>query len=159
MDHSAAITTYTQNFLAQTGFPPEVTVKTKYDTDGNLYQILLESPNPSLVIGYHGENLSSLQLVLSQHLHSQLDEWVNLSLNVNDYRERRQSSLEALADSAVSKVLATGQAHSLPPMPAAERRIVHLYLSEHPQISTYSEGTGKTRSVIVALKDPSSPTS
>jgi len=121
-----------------------------FSPDQNIYNVLLKTDNPGLIIGYHGENLSALQLLLAQHLHNQVGEWLNLSLNVNDYRQRREASLHALADSAVARVIASGQPHSLPPMPAAERRLVHLYLADHPDVTTASEGVGRSRSVIIS---------
>jgi spoIIIJ-associated protein len=154
MDKTNKINQYCQEFLHQLGFGPDVTVEVRLDEATTTYQILFHTDNPSLLIGYHGENLTSMQLILSQHLHAVFDEWLNLSLNVNDYRERRQFTLHSLADTAVSRVLATGQPHSLPPMPASERRLVHLYLAEHPRVSTSSQGLGKNRTIIVSPKNP-----
>jgi spoIIIJ-associated protein len=152
MDKSNKINEYCLNFLEQIGFDSSVTVEVQHDTVADTYQILFHTEDPSLLIGYHGENLSSMQLLLSQHLHAAFGEWLNLSLNVNDYRERRQFTLHSLADTAVSRVLATGHPHSLPPMPASERRIVHLYLSDHPRVTSSSQGAGKNRSIVVSPK-------
>jgi spoIIIJ-associated protein len=152
MDHTSAISKYTGQFLEALGFADQVTVSLNFDKPNNLYQILFQTPEPSLLIGYHGDNLFAMQSLLGLHLHAKLDEWINLSLNVNDYRERREFTLHSLADTAVSRVIATGHPHSLPPMSAAERRIIHLYLSNHPRVSTSSQGVGKNRSVIVSPK-------
>ena len=118
-DLSTQILDYTTNFLSQTGFGSEVEVEVKFEDD--VYHITLQTPSPALLIGYHGETLSALQLVLGQHLHAATGQWLNLSVNVNDYRERRETALKSLADSAVSQVIASGQPHSLPPLPASER--------------------------------------
>nr|OGC91420.1 MAG: hypothetical protein A2V48_03910 [Candidatus Amesbacteria bacterium RBG_19FT_COMBO_48_16] len=150
MDHSAAVSQTTLEFISQLGLSQQVLVTIVFSPDQNIYNVLLKTDNPGLIIGYHGENLSALQLLLAQHLHNQVGEWLNLSLNVNDYRQRREASLHALADSAVARVIASGQPHSLPPMPAAERRLVHLYLADHPDVTTASEGVGRSRSVIIS---------
>ncbi|KKU55393.1 hypothetical protein A3H89_03890 [Candidatus Amesbacteria bacterium RIFCSPLOWO2_02_FULL_48_11] len=150
MDHSAAVSQNTLEFISQLGLSQQVLVTIVFSPDQNIYNVLLKTDNPGLIIGYHGENLSALQLLLAQHLHNQVGEWLNLSLNVNDYRQRREASLHALADSAVARVIASGQPHSLPPMPAAERRLVHLYLADHPDVTTASEGVGRSRSVIIS---------
>jgi spoIIIJ-associated protein len=152
MDKSNKINEYCLEFLEHLGFSSLVTVEVQHDSATDTFQILFHTEDPSLLIGYHGENLSAMQLLLSQHLHFAFDEWLNLSLNVNDYRERRQFTLHSLADTAVSRVLATGQPHSLPPMPASERRIIHLYLADHPRVSSSSQGAGKNRSIIVSPK-------
>ncbi len=152
MDHTSNVLAQAQELLAHLGFSIDVTATVNYDKETDTYQILLQTENPSLLIGYHGENLGAMQLILNQHLHAKYSQWFNLSVNVNDYRERRQFTLHSLADTAVSRVIATGQPHSLPPMPASERRIVHLYLANHPRVDTSSQGTGRSRSVIVSAK-------
>jgi len=152
MDHTKIVNKTSDEFLDQLGFSDSVNVSVKYDKAGDVYQILFQTDDPSLLIGYHGDNLFALQSFIGMHLHSHLDDWVNLSLNVNDYRERREFTIHSLADTAVSRVLATGQPHSLPPMSAGERRIVHLYLSNHPRVSTASQGVGKNRSVVISPK-------
>lgn len=152
MDHTSAISKYTAKFLQDLGFSDQVKISVNFDKQNNLYQVLFQTDEPSLLIGYHGDTLFSIQSLLGLHLHSRLDEWVNLSLNVNDYRERREFTLHSLADTAVSRAITTGQPHSLPPMSAAERRVVHLYLSDHPRVSTSSQGQGRNRAVIVSPK-------
>ena len=152
MDHTTVISKYTIQFLQALGFDDRVKVTVNFDKTNNLYQVLFTTEEPSLLIGYHGDNLFSMQSLLGLHLHAKLDEWVNLSLNVNDYRERREFTLHSLADTAVSRVLATGQSHSLPPMSSAERRVVHLYLSNHPRVSTLSQGMGRNRYIVVSPK-------
>jgi len=152
MDHSSTILTVATEFMDRLGFSDSVTVAVNYDAPNELYQVSLDTPDPGLLIGYHGETLSSLQLFLGQHLHQALGDWINLSLNVNDYRQRRETSVFSLADSVAARVVATGQPHSLPPMPASERRLVHLRLADHPQVATSSEGLGRHRSVIISPK-------
>lgn len=150
MDYSPQISDLTRNFLDQLGFGDEVTVSVNFLAEDNLYNIALSSPNPTLLIGYHGDTLSSLQMLMSQHLFVDTGEWLSLSVNVNDYRERRESSLKTMADSVVERVIETGQAHTLPPMPANERRLIHVYLSEHPSVATESTGEGRMRCIVIA---------
>jgi len=147
-DLSTQILDYTTAFLSQTGFGSEIQVEVSLVDD--VYHIVLQTSSPALLIGYHGETLSSLQLLLGQHLHAATGQWLNLSLNVNDYRERRETALKSLADSTVNQVVTSGHPHPLPPLPASERRIVHLYLANHPQVTTSSQGIGRSRSVIIS---------
>ena len=149
-DPTTQILNYTTNFLSQTGFGSEVEVEVRLEED--LYHIVLHTPSPALLIGYHGETLSALQLILGQHLHALTGEWLNLSVNVNDYRERRETALKSLADSVISQVVASGLPHTLPPLPASERRVIHLYLADHPQVFSSSQGVGRSRSVIISPK-------
>lgn len=150
MDDLKLITDTAQEFITALGLTPAVTVSVSPPSANDAFEILLKTDNPGIIIGYHGESLSALQMLLSQHLHAKSQKWLNISVNVNDYRQRRETSLSALADSAVARVIATGQPHSLPPMPAGERRLVHLHLADHPQVSTSSEGVGRNRSVIIS---------
>src|SRR3989344_7326160 len=139
-DTQTQVTQLSQSFIDQLGVAAKV--KVAFDEAGQIYQINLESNNPGVLIGHHGETLSALQLLIGQHLKAHTGEWVNLVVNVNDYRQRREEDLQQLADNTVERVLATGQPHSLPPMPANERRFVHMYLAEHPSIKTESMGDG-----------------
>lgn len=120
--------------------------------DGDHYSVVLKAENPALLIGYHGNTLTGLQMFVSQHLHKQFDEWINLTIDVNDYKLRREQNLKSLADSTVEQVLSSNQAYILPPMIASERRIIHMYLAEHPQVTTASSGEGRDRSVIISPK-------
>lgn len=152
MDKISSVLDTVNTFLQALGFADKIVPKVSFDEESDRYLIVLETDNPALLIGYHGNTLSGLQLFLGQHLHQALGEWINLTVDVNDYRQRREQSLKTLADSTVEKVLETNQAYILPPMPANERRVVHLYLAEHPQVTTASSGEGKQRSVIISPK-------
>lgn len=150
MDKTSDILKLTSDFLSRLGFGDLVEVNVTKEDDH--YAVILKAENPALLIGYHGNTLSGLQMFISQHLHKQFDEWINLTVDVNDYKLRREQNLKTLADSTVEQVLSSNQAYILPPMPASERRIIHMYLAEHPQVSTASSGEGRDRSVIISPK-------
>ncbi len=154
MQHLDQVLEIVKEFAGQLGFPGDLTITGQYDKEADLYQILIETQTPGPIIGFHGETLSSLQLLVGQHLHAKIGEWLNLSINVNDYRQRRETSLKSLADSAVNQVLSTNTPHQLPPMPSSERRIIHLYLSENPNVATESVGLGKNRYLVISPKNP-----
>ena len=151
MDDVELVSQIAQDLLTQVGYGG-VEMSVQYDSTNNLYHISLSAKDPALLIGYHGDMLSALQLILGLHLHTKTDKWLNLSLNVNDYRERRETTLHSLADSVVDQVVSTGRPHMLPPLPANERRIIHLHLAEHPQVTTSSQGVGRSRSVVISPK-------
>ncbi len=151
MDHAKEVLEVTQELLTQTGFG-NIVVNVDFDTENNLYSISLQTDNPAPLIGYHGDTLSALQTMLNQHIFAKTGEWLSLTVNVNDYRERREIALKAMADAAVNKVTSSGQAYTLPPLPANERRIIHMYLTDHPQITTESTGEGRGRSIVISPK-------
>jgi len=136
------------DLLTQMGLPAEVMVS--YDTAADMYQVQVNLADPALLIGYHGDTLASFQLMLAQHVKAVTEQWLNLAVNVNDYREKRESAIHQLTDNTVTAVQTTGKAHTLPPMPANERRVVHMHLSDHPDVTTESVGEGRTRSVIIS---------
>lgn len=140
------------DFLSQLGFAKDCSVSVDFDDDSKYYQIQIQTEEESLLVGYRGDTLAALQLLVSQHLNAQTGNWYNLNINVNDYRQRREESVYALADTAVSQAVSTGQPQILPPLPPNERRLVHVYLADNSEVTTESHGEGRSRSVIVSPK-------
>lgn len=112
----------------------------------------LNTADPGLLIGYHGQNLHAIQHLLNLMIFRKTNEWRRIIVNVNDYWQKRQETLEAMALSIAQKVKFSGEPQSFPPMASAERRIIHIFLAEDPEIETISEGEGKDRCVVVKLK-------
>ncbi|MHB8619044.1 MAG: RNA-binding cell elongation regulator Jag/EloR [Chloroflexota bacterium] len=106
-----------------------------------------------ILIGRRGETLTALQFVLNQILNQQIGEWLGVVVDVEDYRLRREDSLRGLAKRMADRARYYRQAVTLEPMPPHERRIVHLALQEHPQVSTHSIGEGEDRRVVITPKD------
>ncbi len=119
--------------------------------------ILLEVSGDDLgiLIGRRGETLSSLQFLLNLMVGKQLNSWVRIVVDVEGYRARREESLRNLASRVADRVRRSGQAVALEPMPANERRIVHLALQNSPYVTTESSGYGEDRRVNVIPKTPS----
>lgn len=115
-------------------------------------QINLESSDPGILIGYHGETLSSLQLILSMMAYRKLGEWTRILVDVGDYRQLREERLKVLALNAAKRVKFSGESYAMPFLTPAERRIVHLVLADHPGVTTQSEGEGRNRRIIVKPK-------
>lgn len=120
-------------------------------TEG-VYQIQLETNDPGILIGYHGETLRAIQKMVAMIIYRQLGEWQRIAVNVGDYYQRRQESLEKMASAAAQKARFSKEAQSLPPMPPAERRIIHLALASQVDVETVSEGEGRNRHVVVRPK-------
>lgn len=102
-----------------------------------------------ILIGRRGETLSSLQFLLNLMVSKQLESWIRIVIDVEGYRARREESLRSLASRTADRVRRTGQAIALEPMPANERRIVHLALQGNPYVTTESSGYGDERRVNV----------
>lgn len=120
------------------------------DQEGWLVNIKME--NPALLIGFHGETLAGLQLILSLMVYRQLGEWVRIAVDVDGYWQRRREILEKMALSAAQRVRLSGKPYPLPPMNARERRVVHLALAGATDVQTESQGEEPQRSVVVQAK-------
>lgn len=122
------------------------------ETEENL-KINAETPNPGLLIGFHGETLSALGLILSLVIYKKTKKWTRIQVNVGDYRERREEQLRQMLERIVSQVKTTGQPHALPPLPSNERRLIHLMVQNDSDVLSESEGDGPNRRVIIKPKD------
>lgn len=112
----------------------------------------IKTDNPALLIGFHGETLAGLQLILSLMLYRQLGDWTRLSVDVDGYLQRRQETLEKMAQSAVQRARFSQKPYALPPMNARERRLIHLALANVPDVQTESQGEEPQRCVVVKIK-------
>ena len=102
-----------------------------------------------ILIGRRGQTLSSLQYLVYLMVSHQLKARVSITIDVEGYRERRCEALKNLALRMAERVGDTGQPVTLEPMPASERRIIHLALQDYPQVITQSVGEGEARKVTI----------
>jgi spoIIIJ-associated protein len=104
------------------------------------------------LIGRRGETLSALQYLTRLMVNKQIERRASIVLDVEGYRQRRERQLRDLAKRMADRVARDGRTAVLEPMPAHERRIVHLALRDHPAVTTYSVGDGDRRKVTIRLK-------
>jgi len=102
-----------------------------------------------LLIGRRGSTLASLQYMVNLMVSRGMGSRVLTSVDVEHYRRRREDSLRGLAFRMASRVRQTGRSITLEPMPAGERRIIHLVLSEDSGVTTGSVGEGDDRKVVI----------
>ena len=105
-----------------------------------------------LLIGRKGETLAGIQLVLAVMLKQKVGEWNRVLVNIGDYREKEEDYLKNLAVSAAERAKETGEPQSLYNLKSGQRRIIHMYLSEDPEIETESQGEGRDRYLLVKSK-------
>jgi len=111
----------------------------------------IQGEDSGLLIGKRGETLQALQFLVNLIL-AKRQSHPRVILDVEQYKERRNRSLQALAMRVVERVVASGRPIALEPMPAAERRIIHLALADHPDVTTESAGDRQGRKVTVMLQ-------
>jgi spoIIIJ-associated protein len=106
-----------------------------------------------ILIGRRGQTLTALQYLVRLMTSQQMGSAAPLVLDVNGYKKRRYESLRILAEHVAEQVTVNQRSFALEPMPAYERRIIHLALSEHPMVITLSVGFGDARKVTVMPKN------
>lgn len=120
--------------------------------DSYTIQLNLPQAESGILIGYHAETLSSLQFILSLMIHQRLQSWYRLTVNINDYRQTREATLAEMAHNAAQRVRLTGQEVIMPYLESYERRLIHLALSEDPDLETVSLGEGRDRRLSIRPK-------
>ena len=103
-----------------------------------------------LLIGRRGETLRSLQLLLSLMVNNDKEEWIQLTVDVDDYRQRREEQLIATANRIAEKVSYLKEPIALSPMSAMDRRVIHMALAENSAVVSESSGEGRDRKVVVS---------
>lgn len=103
----------------------------------------------SLLIGRRGDTLRSVQFMVNLLVSRKVQKWPQVVVDVGNYRQRRQESLEGLARRMAERVRQSGRPLMLEPMGAYERRIVHLALRSDPTVYTESSGEGENRKVVI----------
>ena len=101
-----------------------------------------------LLIGRGGTTLSSLQFMVNFIVSKRLTEWTPVNIDVEGYKQRRYKYLETLAQRLAKRVRNTGKPFTLDPMPANERRVIHMALARNSQVTTESTGAGSERRLV-----------
>ena len=112
-------------------------------------ELLVETADSAQLIGHRGENLRALQHVLNMILRNQSDERIYWGVDIAGYKKARGEAVMAKAREQALKVIETGDSITLAPMNAAERRLVHMVVSELEGIESESAGTDPKRYVII----------
>jgi spoIIIJ-associated protein len=107
----------------------------------------------SVLIGRRSETLSAFQYIASLVVGKEEQQFVQLTVDVEGYRDRREKQLVQMAMRMADQVTKSGRRQTLEPMPSAERRIIHIALREHPAVKTESTGEEPYRKVMILPKD------
>lgn len=127
-------------------------VKPAEGSDEPVILVDIQGNDLSILIGKHSETLNALQYISSLIVGKELGHWTPLMIDVQGYRSRRERSLRQLARKMAEQAVATGRRQVLEPMPASERRLIHMELRDHPQVTTESTGEEPNRKVTIVLK-------
>lgn len=123
------------------------------ELEGTLKITLAVDPSDTgRFIGRFAGTLDSLQLILSLMLNKDQVSHTHILLDVGGYRAERMETLSSMADRIAAAVTETGAPHAFPPLSATDRRQIHMLFQDHETLTTYSEGSGQDRRLILANK-------
>ena len=129
-----------------------VVIDIRFDEVENIMDIDLSGDEMGILIGKRGQTLDSLQYLTSLVVNKDVENYINVKVDTENYRKRRKDTLENLAKNIAFKVKRTKRAVSLEPMNPYERRIIHSALQNDRYVTTHSEGDEPFRRVVVTLK-------
>ena len=126
------------------------------DSDGadtHTIQVDVRGEDLSALIGRKAETLAAFQHVASLIVGKQTQQWVQVIVDVEGYRARREKQIRQLANRMADQVTKTGRKVTMEPMPSSERRVVHIELRGHPAVKTESTGEEPYRKVVIVPKE------
>ncbi len=112
----------------------------------------INGPDLGILIGRHSEILNAMQYLVNLMVSKQVEHWVQVVIDVEGYRARRERQLRQLAQRMADQAMKAGRRQNLEPMPASDRRIIHIELKDHPGVITQSVGEEPTRKVTIIPK-------
>ena len=147
-EKSEQIRTFLTGLLEHMESEAEVKV---YEVEKNRYKVILEGDKLGALIGRRGETLDAIQQLTSYAVNRSGDKnRARIQVDAEGYREKREQSLERLADKVAAKVVKYRRNVTLEPMNAYERHVIHTALQNAKDVSTFSIGTEPNRRVVVA---------
>ena len=146
-----------QGFLRQVFADMQVKADVVVSEKDGYYLFEIVGENLGILIGRRGETLDALQFLLNLVLNKESSEKIKGILDVENYREKREETLEQLGIKLAEKARRTGQRVVLEPMNPQERRIIHMVLQDDKTVTTFSEGEEPYRKVIIVPKKKRKP--
>ena len=137
-----------KKFFVSLGIDTEFAIVEDEETIG----VTLETEDTGIIIGYHGETLEALQLILSLLIAKELGAFKRVSLEAGDYKKNRSEWLEKLAQDAKERALSENKEIYLSELKSWERRVIHLLLQDDKEVASESTGEGKDRVLVVKPK-------
>ncbi|MDR2006347.1 MAG: protein jag [Acidaminococcales bacterium] len=124
----------------------------KFAGENDMVNFEIYGPDMGILIGKHGQTLDALQYLVNLVANKGHDNWVKIQLDIENYRKRREETLSRLALRLADKVRRRSERVALEPMNSHERKIIHMALQDDRRITTYSEGEGHYRHVVITPK-------
>lgn len=142
-----------QKFLSDIFKAMDLDVEISTSMEDDTVAVELKGENMGIVIGKRGDTLDSLQYLTSLVVNQKAEDYIKVSIDTENYREKRAEALLSLSKRLAEKVEKTGRKFTLEPMNPYERRIIHSNLQENDAVTTYSIGQEPYRKVVIAPKN------
>ena len=139
-------------FISQMLAAMNIEAKISTQLNEDFLQIEIEGVDMGILIGRRGQTLDAIQYLVSLVVNKGREKYIRVVVDTEDYRAKREKTLEQLALRLARKVEKTNKKVLLEPMNPYERRIIHSVLQNHSKVTTYSEGEEPHRKVVIALK-------
>ena len=146
-DNAKRIVAFVSGLLEHMDSSAEVRV---YEMEKSRYKVVLVGEHMGQLIGHRGETLDAIQQLTNYAVNTGADKRIRVQMDAENYRARREQSLESLARKVAAKVQKYRRSVTLEPMNAYERHVIHAALQEVPGVTTYSVGTEPNRRVVVS---------
>lgn len=146
-DNAKRIVSFVSGLLEHMDSSAEVRV---YEMEKSRYKVVLVGEHMGQLIGHRGETLDAIQQLTNYAVNTGADKRIRVQMDAENYRARREQSLESLARKVAAKVQKYRRSVTLEPMNAYERHVIHAALQEVPGVTTYSVGTEPNRRVVVS---------
>jgi spoIIIJ-associated protein len=112
----------------------------------------IQGADSSHLLAHQCEALDALQVVVQTMWAHQTKSNLRVTVDADSYKDRREKRIQQMAERLAERVVSAGRSITLEPMPASERRLVHIALRDHPQVKTESQGEGSGRRITIKLK-------
>ena len=145
-DHEAL--RFLKEVIKEMGLDLDITAK---KSENSLY-LDIQGKDSGTIIGKRGQTLDAIQYLTSLVANKESDEYTRVVVDAENYRAKREKTLEALANRLANKVVKTKRSVKLEPMNPYERKVIHAALHDHPKVVTRSEGQDPYRRVVIELK-------
>ena len=142
-----------KQFIADVLGAMGIDVKIEARLEEDVIYVELEGDSMGIVIGKRGDTLDSLQYLTSLVVNKNLKDYVKVTIDTENYREKRKEALIALSNRLAAKVAKSGRKFALEPMNPYERRIIHSNLQDNEDVTTFSIGQAPYRKVVIAPKN------
>ncbi len=146
-DNARRIVDFVSGLLAHMDSAAQVKV---YEMEKGRYKVILEGDKLGQLIGRRGETLDAIQQLTNYAVNTGSDKRIRIQMDAENYRAKREQSLESLANKVAAKVAKYRRSVTLEPMNAYERHVIHAALQDVKGVTTYSIGTEPNRRVVVA---------